>query len=137
MVSHALPKVVLDTSAVLTLLYGEPRREVVRAVLDRAEAGECELHLAFLTPMEVEYRLHRKRFSLADVDAVLSGIEAWPAEIHESDQAWRREAACMKGYYPMSMADAWIGSLALRLDAELVHKDPEFDPVPGLKALRL
>jgi hypothetical protein len=35
------------------------------------------------------------------------------------------------------VADAWICGLARLLDAELVHKDPEYDTVPDLKALQL
>jgi predicted nucleic acid-binding protein len=46
-------------------------------------------------------------------------------------------AAEVKSRGGLSVADAWIASLALLHDAELVHKDPEFDAVEGLRAHRL
>ncbi|MGC2166104.1 MAG: hypothetical protein WA632_08835 [Gallionella sp.] len=35
------------------------------------------------------------------------------------------------------LADAWIAAAALELDATLVHKDPEFENLPGLRKERL
>ncbi len=37
----------------------------------------------------------------------------------------------------MSLADAWIVAAALELDAVLVHKDPEFEQVAGLRQEQL
>lgn len=53
------------------------------------------------------------------------------------DPEWRKAAARLKARAGLSLGDAWNASLALLLDAELVHKDPEFDDVKGLKSLRL
>jgi predicted nucleic acid-binding protein len=47
-----------------------------------------------------------------------------------------QSSAC-KGYKPRSVADAWICSLAHLLDAELVHKDPEYDVVSNLRARKV
>ncbi|MEA3356768.1 MAG: PIN domain-containing protein [Candidatus Bipolaricaulota bacterium] len=35
----------------------------------------------------------------------------------------------MKALYKLSLADAWIIATALREQAQLVHKDPEFEQV--------
>jgi predicted nucleic acid-binding protein len=32
--------------------------------------------------------------------------------------------------YPLSIADAWIAACASELGAVLLHKDPEFKPLP-------
>jgi predicted nucleic acid-binding protein len=45
--------------------------------------------------------------------------------------------ARIKAWGRISLADAWVAALALLNDAELVHKDPEFDSVLGLRALKL
>jgi predicted nucleic acid-binding protein len=37
----------------------------------------------------------------------------------------------------MSLGDAWIAATALQCDAVLVHKDPEFEGLPGLVEERL
>ena len=52
----------------------------------------------------------------------------------ESDPDWRSAAAGVKSRGRISIADAWVASLALMRDAKLVHKDPEFDAVEELKA---
>jgi predicted nucleic acid-binding protein len=52
--------------------------------------------------------------------------------LHESPELLER-AAAVKACFPLSLADAWIAAAALQLDAVLVHKDPEFEKVTGLK----
>jgi predicted nucleic acid-binding protein len=56
--------------------------------------------------------------------------------VHESPELLQR-AAAVKASHPLSVADAWIAASALELDATLVHKDPEFESVPGLLEERL
>jgi predicted nucleic acid-binding protein len=46
-------------------------------------------------------------------------------------------AAEVKSRDGLSVADAWIASSALLHDAELVHKDSEFDAVQGLRSYHL
>jgi len=43
----------------------------------------------------------------------------------------------VKAKTSLSVADAWIASLALLHQAELVHKDPEFESVPDLPMTKL
>lgn len=38
---------------------------------------------------------------------------------------------------PVSVADAWNASLALLLNAALVHKDPEYERISGLRMVKL
>lgn len=127
----------LDSSAVLAYLYGEEGHDQVEHLLEEARgANGHTLLLPFVVLMEVEYKLLRS-LSESDVELSLTAIENWPVEIMESTTPWRRLAAQLKARFRLSLADAWIASLALLHDAQLVHKDPEFDAVPGLKALRL
>ncbi len=85
--------------------------------------------------MELEYKLlrHSERAAERSLALVLN----WPVKAHESSPQWRNEAARIKATARVSAAVAWIAGLALLLDTELVHKDPEFDAVPELRALRL
>jgi predicted nucleic acid-binding protein len=39
------------------------------------------------------------------------------------------KAAELKARYPISLADAWIAAAALLEQADLVHKDPEFEVI--------
>jgi predicted nucleic acid-binding protein len=136
---------VLDTSAILAMLADEPGAERVSALLQPSagdvlhEAGDEEVDgclLPFLALMELEY-LARRRLGEAEASRLLQLVQSWPAEVVESESAWRHEAARVKATTPLSVADAWIASLALLHDAVLVHKDPEYDAVDGLLAERL
>ncbi|MBI2885615.1 MAG: PIN domain-containing protein [Chloroflexi bacterium] len=133
-----MPRYVLGTSAIMAFLQDEPDSGRVEWLVDQARADtEVFIAVPFVALMEVEYRLIRLGQSQHRVEAVLADLQSWPITIYESNETWRRQAAWVKATNRLSLADAWIASLALVLDAELVHKDPEMDPVPGLKALRL
>jgi predicted nucleic acid-binding protein len=86
--------------------------------------------------MEVEYNSLREH-PIKTVDNWLDELEIWPVRRIESNGRWGRTAAYVKSTFRLSLADAWVAALALLEDAELVHKDPEFDEVAGLKHLRL
>jgi predicted nucleic acid-binding protein len=139
---------VLDTSAILAVLYEESGAERVMALLG-PPAAEMELHeptdaaddvelplLPFMALMELEY-LTRRRVGAGEAYRALQLVQAWPVVLAESDAAWRHEAARVKASTSLSVADAWIGALALLHEAVLVHKDPEYDALEGLLAERL
>lgn len=66
-----------------------------------------------------------------------AGCLALPIEwVHES-AALLQQAGAIKACHPLSLADAWIAAAALETDAILVHKDPEFEGLPGLLEERL
>jgi predicted nucleic acid-binding protein len=128
---------VLDTSAIMAALRGEPEYEKVEELLRVAEeTGEHEVLLPFIALMEVEYRLLRD-MKPDDVTDWLNIVLNWPVELRESSFEWGREAARVKSAGGLSLADSWIAALALHMNATLVHKDPEFETVLDLKDLRL
>lgn len=123
---------VFDTSAIVAHLNDEPEADRIEAVL-RAPA---RLMIPFMALMEARYLLLRDR-RRDQVEEALRLVEAWPAQIVESAPTWREVAAEVKARGGLSVADAWIASLALLHDAELLHKDPEFDRVEGLRSYPL
>jgi predicted nucleic acid-binding protein len=122
---------VLDTTAVMAVILEEPGAEQVRNVV----YGSERVTLPFLVLTEVEYKLLRIRHEV--VDEGLATLDSWPVHVAESYFTWRRKAAQVKAAGRISFADAWVAALALLQDAELVHKDPEFDAIGDLKHLRL
>ena len=129
---------VLDTSAVLCYMQNEPQADQIEALIMAARTDPLvELSLPFIVLMEVEYKFLKLWRNPTRVDAVVAALGAWPATVRESSETWRREAARVKASNRLSVADAWVASLGLLLDAAVVHKDPEMDAVPGLKAMRL
>jgi predicted nucleic acid-binding protein len=104
--------------------------------VQRIIQGEEPVFLPFMTIMEVDYVL-RRVLPAPEVEHYMAALREWPAIIEESSPTWGQRAAEVKSRGGLSMADAWIASLALLHDAELVHKDPEFDDVEGLRSYRL
>jgi predicted nucleic acid-binding protein len=49
-----------------------------------------------------------------------------------SDDAFCDSAAALKASHRISFADAFVAAAALRVDATLVHKDPQFAALAGL-----
>ena len=129
---------VLDTSAVLAMLRSEPGIEEVERLLEQAkeQPDVNSILLPFIALMEVEYQFWRE-MPERRVNYWTNVALGWPVVLRESTPEWRRAAALVKSRGRISLADSWVTALALLHDAELVHKDPEFDEVPGLKAIRL
>lgn len=123
---------VLDTTAVVAVLLGETEGLAVTRLLERARRQRTAIMLPFITLLESRYKLLRDY----GTDAALASmrlVNAWPASVVESSPAWGVRAAEVKARGGLSLADAWIAALALMHDAELVHKDPEFERVDGLR----
>jgi predicted nucleic acid-binding protein len=127
---------VLDTSALLTLFKDEDGAQDVEEILEVCGKGRSKAYLPFMSLMEFDYMVLRTQGRSA-VDGAIRMVQAWPVEKVESYPEWGRKAAWIKSRVPLSVADAWNAALALILDAELVHKDPEYDQVRGLRHRRL
>ena len=123
---------VLDTSALVAYFKDEPGADMVEPML-RQPSGFL---LPFMTMMELQYVLGRT-FPSQQVEEIVVTLRATGAPVVESNPAWGAAAARLKARGGLSLADAWIASLALMHDAELVHSDPEFDQVEGLRSYRL
>ena len=102
-----------------------------------ADPNSVRIEVPFVVLMEVEYLMIKRGASAQRVEETLDLVESWPITVAESTQLWRRRAAEVKGSNRLSVADAWVASLALLLNATVVHKDPEMDSIRGLRALRL
>jgi len=127
---------VLDTSALLTLRSDEPGAKQVAEFLVLANSGEAVCYGCFISLMEVLYRVWKNEGEALGRLAY-EMCQNLPIEwIHESVELLER-AAMVKATHPLSFADAWIAATALELNAVLVHKDPEFENLPGLLEERL
>jgi hypothetical protein len=87
-----MPRYVLDTSALLTVLNNEPGVDTVLSILEAARSGEAQVYLPFMALMELEYLSLRQR-SQGETRRLLTLVEAWPVEIEDSTQEWHHEAA--------------------------------------------
>jgi predicted nucleic acid-binding protein len=123
--------VVLDTSACFAFLENEAGADIVETYLLDAGAKRVAVHASFASLTEVEYIIIQER-SAADATVALAKLKGWPVQWHHTDDLLCSEAAKLKAAHKISFADAFVAATALRLDATLVHKDPDFDALKGI-----
>ncbi|MDD5296104.1 MAG: PIN domain-containing protein [Rhodocyclaceae bacterium] len=119
----------LDTSALLTLRDDEPGADRVAELLDLSRQGKQKCLGCFISLMEVLYRVWRDEGEAAGRLAYEQCLALPMQWLHESPALLLR-AAEIKARYPLSLADAWIAASAQESGAVLIHKDPEFQPLP-------
>lgn len=124
-----MKRFVLDTSALLTLRDDEPGADRVAEVLHLASENKAKCYGCFMSLMEVLYRVWRDEDQVAGQLAYQQCL-ALPVEWLQSSDVMLAKAAEFKALYPLSLADAWIAACAAEQDAVLLHKDPEFKPLP-------
>jgi len=126
---------VLDTSAILAFMTEEKGADTVEKILSRKEN---RLFIPWAVLFEIYYVTRRTRGEKA-ADSRFVLIKELPASI-----LWNMEepdvlaAARFKAQFQISFADSIIAAAAFRLDAILVHKDPEYERLIGtIKLLSL
>jgi predicted nucleic acid-binding protein len=122
---------VLDTSAWIALEEQEPGADEVEMILTKAWLGEVMVHSSFATLTELEYIRTQERDARQAEDLLLFA-KAQPVQWLHSDEALCGSAARLKAAHKISFADAFVAATALRWDAVLVHKDPEFNALDGV-----
>jgi len=127
---------VLDTSAILTILNREDGIDTLLTLLEKAEDQEADLYIPFMALMELEYLLLR-RVGFEEALTILTLVKAWPVQVPESTEEWCHRSAMVKSHTTLSVADAWIAALSLMFNAELIHKDAEYEQVPDLPMVKL
>jgi predicted nucleic acid-binding protein len=116
----------LDTSALFSLLEDEDGSDRVESIL-RSE----KVYLPWVALLEVHYVSHQERGE--DVaNYRLALLKKLDAEIiWQHDEPALLLASRFKATHRLSLADALIAGIALRLNAILVHKDPELEALDG------
>ena len=121
----------LDTSAFLTFLQGEPGAPRVLELLEKAARHEAEVFASFVSLTEVQYITFHD-FGDEAAKKAIADLKCLAVSWQHSDEALCASAAEVKARHKVSFADAFVAAAALRVDAVLVHKDPEFVSVSAL-----
>jgi predicted nucleic acid-binding protein len=122
----------LDTSALLSLRDDEPGAEKVAQILQVAGQGDVTCYGCFMSQMELFYRIWKDEGEERGRAAYALCLRLPIVWQHETVELLEL-AAEVKARFPVSLADAWIAAAALLMDAVLLHKDPEFERIDGLK----
>jgi predicted nucleic acid-binding protein len=117
----------VDTSALLTFIEDEDGADCVEQALKQKETivpWPVLLEMYYITLQEAGQSEADRRFAL--VKQLRVNIP------YDMDEATVLTAARLKAQHRVSLADAIIAAFAIRQDAILLHKDPEFDALTGL-----
>ncbi|HEX3525696.1 MAG TPA: PIN domain-containing protein [Thermoanaerobaculia bacterium] len=117
---------VLDTSALFSLLEEEAGADRVERILRKEK-----VYLPWVTLLEVHYISQQERGEdIANFRLAL--LKKLSAEIvWQHDEPALLLASGFKAQHRLSLADALIAGIARRLNAVLVHKDPELEALNG------
>lgn len=116
---------VLDTSALLTIHQDEPGAKDVENVLIVSGANR-RVWISFISLMEFSYIIQQQD-GVEKSRQSYTKLKQLPILVVESDENLGLMAASLKAVHQLSVADAWIAATAQRLNATLMHKDPEFE----------
>ena len=126
-----MDNVVLDTSAWFALAESEPGADDVEAHVAAAWLGRVAIHSSFVSLTELQY-IRANEQGAESAASLVAWVKQQPVQWLHSDDALCGEAAKLKAAHKVSFADAFVAATAKRLDATLVHKDPEFDALAGV-----
>lgn len=104
----------------------------VRELLEKSERDLSVVYLSVVTLTEIVSSLsktHGENVARDELQVVLS----LPVQIESPTRDQCAEAGWLRGRYRLSTADAIIAIQAMTAGAELVHKDPDFETVAGLR----
>lgn len=122
---------VLDTSALLCLIEDEEGAGDVERLL---KSGQ-NIFVCFISLMEFYYVTLQEAGEEAAIQRYAL-LKELPIRIIESNEELGLAAGRIKASHRLSVADAWVAATAERLNAILVHKDPEFDALKGALQLQ-
>lgn len=128
---------ILDTSALLTYIENEDGSDELEALLVKAENGEADIYIAFISITEIYYITLQEKDEKEALRR-LKLIQTLAVNFVESYEDLNLAAGKLKAANRISLADSYIAALCQEYSGILVHKDPEFEKISSsLKEHRL
>jgi predicted nucleic acid-binding protein len=120
----------LDSSALIAFLQAELGAPRVLDLLEQATRRQTEIFASFVSLAEVQY-ITFYDFGFEAARKAVRDMRRLNVAWQHSDDDLCAAAADIKATHRLSFADSFVVASALRFDALLVHKDPEFAAVPA------
>jgi len=125
-VNRKVTSYVLDTSAILSYFLKEVDSEKVVKLLNKSINNEVRIFIPFPVIMELYYTIYRVSGRNA-AEERFAALKMLPVVIDlEVSEQYLLIAGSLKAEYPISFADSLIAAYALKQNAILIHKDPEY-----------
>lgn len=119
-----MSKYVLDTSAILSLLYDEKEADQVEKILEKGRKQKAEIYISFITLTEVYYLL--KPYQSKEEFTDYTYFRHFPMEVIWADENLSDKAGFLKAEYGLPLGDAWIAATANYLGAVVIHRDRDY-----------
>lgn len=129
-------KIVLDSFAILAYLNQEVGFEEVKQILNHAQDLQQFVLMNEINIGETYYILYRKRGKETSESFINNILPNLPILIVSNTLESIIETAKIKAHYPISYADAFAVSTAVKEDAVVVTGDPEFEKVQHLISVK-
>jgi ribonuclease VapC len=120
-----------DAFPLLCWLQEEPGSMTIDHLLTEAEEKKINISVHIVNLGEVFYRVCRLS-GLKKAEEIIAHIRMLPISVISVSDSSVMDAARIKGQYPISYADAFAVSTAVRIGATLVTADPEYKAVSKL-----
>jgi len=130
-----MKRVVLDTSALFTLIENEEGCEYIEQLIEGALKDEYQLYLSVIAKIELYY-ISVQEQSVEVAKKRMELIDDLPINIIEVKENLIETIGNYKANYSISFADSCIAGQAKSLNAELVHKDPEYEQLEDNIAIK-
>jgi predicted nucleic acid-binding protein len=128
---------IFDTSALLAYIEDEDGAEDVETLFIKAESGDAEIYISFISLTEIFYITIQERGE-AEASNRIKLIQSLAVKIVESYEDLNLNAGKLKAANRVSLADSFIAALSQEYKGILVHKDPEFENISSpLREYRL
>ena len=119
---------VLDASALLAMLFGEPGVEEMRALFHRAAAADRPVLISAVNWAETLYRVSGRQGETS-LQSVRLLVAHGALQVVPVDAELAELAAAYKAAGSLALADAFAAALAKLRQAELITADREFKAV--------
>lgn len=130
-----MEKLVFDSFALIAFLRKEPGCRIVEKYLTEAKKGKKLIFISFINLAEVYYKTLRESGRIK-TEEVLAVIKKLPITTVSATDDFVLQAAELKAFYPIALADCFAAALALQEKAILITGDPEFNKLKKVIKIR-
>ena len=130
-----MKRYVFDTSALFCFIENEAGAPTVEGLLKEAIDGKAVIFISAASLIELFY-ISAQQQGIEKAQEHIRLVRELPLTIVEISAGQTEAIGLLKAKYQISFADSCIAGLAQIEKAELVHKDPEYEPLP-IKQKRL
>lgn len=131
-----MKRYVLDSFAMIAFFEDEPGAGKVAEILKNINEQEIKGFMSIINWGEIYYNTMREN-GQEEAERVLNQINKYSIQLIDADKGLTYEASKLKARYRVAYADCFAAALGIRLKAEVVTGDPEFEKLSQEVSIQL